>query len=202
MKFKVLVVDDHVLILDGLKQLLEKEEDIEVVGTLSDPSSLFSVIHQTSPEVVVIDIRIKTYNGIELTKKIIEEYPQIKVVILSGYDYEEYIEAALQAGASAFVTKERSNIELLSAIRQSYQGYQVFPRNRAYNLSSGSNLTPKEREVLKLIAEDKTNIDISIELMISKRTVEHHITSILRKLDVDSRAGAVVIGFKKGMLTI
>jgi DNA-binding NarL/FixJ family response regulator len=202
LKIKVLLVDDHVLILDSLKQVLENEGDVEVVDTLSDPTSLFTVIQQTGPTIVVMDVRIKSYNGIKLTKMIVEEYPHIKVIILSGYDYDEYIQAAFQAGASAFVTKERSNVELVSVIKQTYEGYKVFPRNMAEIYQSYTDLTPKEREVLKLIAEDKTNYEISEELIISKRTVERHVSSILQKLDADSRVGAVVNGIKKGFLSI
>jgi len=198
----VLLVDDHVLILDGLKQLLDNEEDIKVVNSLSDPSSLFTVIQQMLPDILVMDVRIKKDNGIELTKKILGVYPQIKVVILSGYDYDEYIQAAFQAGASAFVTKERSNDELVSVIRKSYQGYKVFPRNMSEINQTSMDLTRKEREILKLVAEDKTNYEISDELNISKRTVERHISSIIHKLDAESRVGAVVIGIKKGLLSV
>ncbi|MCM3410009.1 response regulator transcription factor [Metabacillus litoralis] len=202
MKIKVLLVDDHVLILDGLKQLLDNEEDIEVINYLSNPSTLFTVIQQTFPDIVVMDVRIKTENGIELTKKILDVYPQIKVVILSGYDYDEYIQAAFQAGASAFVTKERSNDELVSVIRKSYQGNKVFPRNMAKINQTSMDLTRKEREILKLVAEDKTNYEISDELNISKRTVERHISSIIHKLEAESRVGAVVIGIRKGLLSV
>lgn len=202
MKIKVLLVDDHVLILDGLKQVLKNEEDIEVVGTLSSTPALFTVIQQTCPNIVVMDVRIKSYNGIELTKRILEEYPHLKVLILSGYDYYEYIYAAFQSGASGFITKERSDIDLVSAIRQSYQGHKVFPGNMTKIHQSCTDLTKKEREVLKFIAEDKTNYEISEELMISKRTVERHVSSILQKLDADSRVGAVVISIKKGLLSL
>lgn len=198
----MLLVDDHVLILDGLKQLLDNEEDIEVINYLSNPSTLFTVIQQTFPDIVVMDVRIKTENGIELTKKILDVYPQIKVVILSGYDYDEYIQAAFQAGASAFVTKERSNDELVSVIRKSYQGNKVFPRNMAKINQTSMDLTRKEREILKLVAEDKTNYEISDELNISKRTVERHISSIIHKLEAESRVGAVVIGIRKGLLSV
>lgn len=202
MKIKLLLVDDHVLVLDGLKQVLEKEEGLEVIDTLSDPAKLFTLVQQTSPNVVVMDIRIKSFNGIELTKLLLSKYPDIKVVILSGYDYDEYIQAAYKAGASAFVTKERTNEELASAIRHAFQGYKIFPRNMADFCQSCTELTKKELEVLALVAQDKTNYEISDELMISKRTVERHITSILQKLDADSRVGAVVNGIKKGLLSI
>jgi len=199
LKIKVLLVDDHVLILEGLIQLLKNEEDIEVVNTLSDPTTLFSVIQQTRPDIVVIDIRMKSFNGIEITRNIVKEYPHIKVVILSGYDDDEYVQAARKAGAGAFVTKEKSNVELVTAIKLSYQGYQVYPSDM--DDDSSKNLTQKEREVLKLIAEDKTNHEIGEILMISKRTVERHISSILQKLNADSRVGAVVNGHKMGYLS-
>ena len=142
---------------------------------------------------------MKSYNGIILTKKILEVFPQIKVVVLSGYDYDEYMIAAHQAGASAFVTKEKSNDELVIAIKQAYLGNQIFPE--ASNLT-GETLTHKEREILQLIAEDKTNIEISDHLMISKRTIERHVSSIIQKLDADSRLGAVVNGIKQGLLNV
>lgn len=197
---RVLLVDDHALVLLGLKQLLMKERDIEVVGTLSDPLTLLAEISRTSPDVIVIDVRLKKYNGIELTKVILEKFPNLKVVVLSGYDYEEYLEAAFNAGASAFVTKEKSNEELTSVIRQVSLGYKVFPRQ--YSNQAGESLTHKEREVLKLIAEDKSNYEIGKELIISKRTVEHHISSIIKKMNADSRVGAVVQAIKKGILHV
>ncbi|MDQ0163696.1 DNA-binding NarL/FixJ family response regulator [Bacillus alveayuensis] len=141
---------------------------------------------------------MKNYNGIELTKKIVEKHPKMKIVILLGYDYDEYIEAANQAGAYAFVTKEKSAFELANAIRQSYLGFTLFP-NKSLKKTIHS-LTKTELEVLKLISEDKTNAEISEMLMLSKRTVEHHVSSIIRKLDVDSRVGAVVKAIKLGLL--
>jgi two-component system, NarL family, response regulator LiaR len=198
MKIKILLVDDHLLVMLGIKQLLENEPDFEVVNTIYNPADLDTEIMKNNPDVIVMDIRMKNYNGIELTKKIIEKHPKSKVVILSGYDYDEYIEAAYQAGAYAFVTKEKSAFELANAIRQSHLGFKLFPnKSLVYHKH---HLTKTELEILKLISEDKTNAEISEMLMISKRTVEHHVSSIIRKLDVDSRVGAVVKAIKLGLL--
>jgi two-component system, NarL family, response regulator LiaR len=198
MKIKVLLVDDHLLVMLGIKQLLENEPDFKVVSTIHDPADLDSEIIKHNPDVIVMDIRMKKDNGIELTKKMIKKYPKMKIVILSGYDYDEYIEAAKQAGAYAFVTKEKSAFELANAIRQSHLGFKSFPnKSLVYHKH---HLTKTELEILKFISEDKTNAEISEMLMLSKRTVEHHVSSIIRKLDVDSRVGAVVKAIKLGLL--
>lgn len=120
MKIKVLLVDDHLLVLLGIKQLLEHESDLEVVNTICDPAGINAAISKNHPDVVVMDIRMKGYNGIELTKKLIESYPNLKIVILSAYNDDEYIDASYHAGAYAFITKENSAAELANAIRQSF----------------------------------------------------------------------------------
>ncbi|MCC9022016.1 response regulator [Bacillus nakamurai] len=200
MKIKVLLLDDHIMVLQGIKQLLEQDKDIEVVGALSEPADLHNKIICTRPNVLIIDIRMKSFNGIILTKTIKETFPELKVVVLSGYDYDEYITAAYKAGANAYVRKESSINELVAAVKQSYADNRIFP-TLILNLA-GESLTQKEREVLKLIAEDKTNMEISTELTISKRTVERHISSIIQKLEANSRVGAVVNGMKQGLLNV
>ncbi|RYM02936.1 response regulator transcription factor [Sporolactobacillus sp. THM7-7] len=200
MSISVLLVDDHVLMLMGLKELLEKESDLQVEDALSDPTALASRIKFSHPDVAVLDVRLKSQNGIELTQMLKEQFPYLKVVLLSGYAYDEYIEAAIQAGADAYVSKEKSNTELITTIRQVYRGKKLFPD--VHPGRSGEALTPKEREILALIADELTTAEISDRLSISKRTVEYHIASILRKLDADSRIGAVVNGIKKGLLNV
>lgn len=200
MSINILLVDDHVLMLMGLKELLEKESDLHVVDALSDSSPLETHIRFSRPDVIVLDVRLKTQNGIELTKLIKKKFPKLKIVILSGYNYDEYIDAAIQAGADAYVTKEKSNKELIMAIRQVRQGHKLFPN--LHPELPGEALTAREREILEQIAADKTNAEISDDMSISKRTVEYHIASIMRKLDADSRVGAVVNGIKKGLLNV
>lgn len=195
MKIKVLLVDDHLMFMLGIKQLLDSEEDLHVLSIVNDPTELNEKIKEHNPHVIVMDIRMKNYNGIELTKRINEVYPDIKVIILSGYNYDEYMKAAYEAGAYAFISKENSTHELANAIRESFKGNKLISEKKDKQL-----LTKTELEILKLIAQDKTNSEISEMLVISKRTVEHHVSSIISKLKVESRVGAVVKGMKSGLI--
>lgn len=195
MKIKVLLVDDHLMFMLGIKQLLDSEEDLHVLSIVNDPTELNEKIKEHNPHVIVMDIRMKNYNGIELTRKITEVYPDIKVIILSGYNYDEYMKAAYEAGAYAFISKENSMHELANAIRESFKDNKLISEKKDKQL-----LTKTELEILKLIAQDKTNSEISEMLVISKRTVEHHVSSIISKLKVESRVGAVVKGMKSGLI--
>lgn len=198
MQIRVLLADDHLLVLEGLVKLLEPEKDIKVLNTVSDPLLLDNEILINSPDILILDVRFKSYNGIELTKDILEKYPYLKIIILSGFNYEEYIHAAFKAGAYTFLSKDRTNSELVCLIRK------VASANKPFSDLSGvknnDKLTKKEKEILSLIAKDYSNIKISEELHISKRTVEYHISSIIQKLNADTRVGAVVKGIKKGYL--
>ena len=197
---KIVLVDDHILLLESLKNVLNKDPEIQVVHTISNPNSIIKDIKLLKPDIILMDIRLNSYNGLELTKSITNCIPQISIIILSGYNYEEYIEAAYNAGASAYITKEKSNEELISTIKQVYIGYKIFPKYEVDLLCE--SLTPKECEVLKHIAADKTNSEISEDMRIGKRTVEYHVSSIIRKMDAGSRVGAVVKAIKKGLLDV
>ncbi|MCQ2010890.1 MAG: response regulator transcription factor [Sporolactobacillus sp.] len=200
MTINIILVDDHLLMLMGLKELLEKESDFHVVDTLPDPINLKKVISAQPPDVLVLDVRLKNTNGIELTREIRKRHIPLKIIILSGYQYDEYIEQAKQAGADAYVTKEESNSRLAKVIRQVFHGDKVFPRLKPE--TPCESLTSKELDILKLIAEDMTTNEISQKLSVSKRTVEYHISSIIQKLGADSRVGAVVNAIKKGLLNL
>ncbi len=200
LKIKVLLLDDHMMMVQGIKQLLEHDRVVEVVSTLSNPAEIYDEIDHHRPNILIIDIRMKSFNGISLTRNIKKTFPELKIVILSGYEYDEYIYAAYNAGAAAYVRKENSINELITAVKQTFAGNHVFPQH-AVNLSV-DRLTHKELEVLKLIAEDKTNMEISSALKLSKRTVERHISSIIQKMDANSRVGAVVNGIKRGLLHV
>ena len=197
MQIKVLLVDDHLMFMLGIKQLLESEGNFTILNIVDNPAELNEKIKEEKPHVIVMDIRMKDYNGIELTKEISSVYPDIKIIILSGYNYDEYMKAAYEAGAYAFISKENSTYELANAIRESYKGNRLIPDQTENHKPL---LTKTELEVLKLISQDKTNSEISEILVISKRTVEHHVSSIINKLKVDSRVGAVVKGMKSGLI--
>lgn len=199
MNINLLLVDNRQLVLECLKHRLNKEPNICVIGTLSNPKYLQHEIITNSPDIVLINYRMELSNKINLTK-LLNNIPHLRVIILSKHKYSEYIQASYNAGASAFISEEKSFQELIFTIRQVYLGDKIFPK--VEENQKDKILTPKESEVLKRIAEDKTNIEISEEMMISIRTVEYHISSIIRKLNVESRVGAVVTAIKRGLLNI
>lgn len=199
MNIKLLLVDNRQLILECLKYRLNKETNICVIGTLSNPKYLQHELLSNSPDIVIMNFRMELSNKINLTK-LLKNIPNLRVVILSKHEYIEYIQASYNAGASAFISEEKSFQELIFTIRQVYLGDKMFPKIEENQIDK--MLTPNESGVLKRIAEDKTNLEISEEMMISIRTVEYHISSIIRKLDVESRVGAVVTAIKRGLLSI
>lgn len=196
----MLLVDDRQLLLECLSNRLNKEPTIRVVGVVSNPEFLLHEIIATSPNIVLMNIGMKLVNGIDLTVELLKNMPHLRIIILSKHDYAEYIQAAYNAGASAFMTEEKPIQELIFTIKQVYSGHKLFPKIEVIKIDK--MLTPKEYEILKWIAEDKTNSEISEEMMISIRTVEYHISSIIRKLNVESRVGAVVTAIKRGLLSI
>jgi DNA-binding NarL/FixJ family response regulator len=197
-KIKFLIVGNMTLSTRGIQQLLEREPDLEVVGALSSLAELEKEIAEHQPDIIVIDAPIKKENDLIWTKDITSRSPASKVVILSGYDNAEYIHAAHAVGAYAFVSKQDSAETLIHAIRESHRRAKSFP---AY-LDSYDYLplTEIELAVLDLIAKDKTNSEIGEQLNISKQTVEHHVSSILRKQYVKSRSGAGGKAFMLGLL--
>lgn len=198
LQIKVLLADDHILVLEGLKQVLKKEKEIEVINMVSNPQSLEEEIRKQTPDVLVLDVRFKSHNGIELTKKLLKKYPNLKVILVSGFNHLEYIQAASAAGCFAFLSKDKTNSELVCLIKKAAQGIKHFPN--LVETGINETLTKRETTILELIAKDYSNSKISEELNISKRTVEYHISSIIDKLNVDTRVGAVVKGIQKGYL--
>ncbi|MFX3619226.1 MAG: response regulator [Sporolactobacillus sp.] len=196
----ILIVDDHLMMLLGLKELLEKVTEFHIVATLSNTKEIEQYIRSQQIDVLILDVRLKNQSGISVAKQMRKLFPQLKIIILSGYDYNEYSEAAETAGADAFVSKEESNEELASIIKDVVKGRKIFLKHTVPK--SNQNLTARELEVLKLISKDMTTAEISASLLISKRTVEYHIATILQKLDADSRVGAVVTGIRLGLLDI
>lgn len=198
LNIKVSLMVDHKLLMIGLTQLLEKEPNIKVINTISNPKSLYPEIINNNPDVIVIILSFRM--GIDLAREIIEFHPNSKIIIVSKCDCNEYIKYAYEIGISSFITSDKSIHDLITAIERIHLGdklYSGLNTNRSVEA-----LTQKELEVLQLMLQDKRNSDISKELIISKRTVEYHISSILNKLDAKSRVGAVVKGIKKGLISI
>lgn len=193
---RVLVVDDHAILRDGIRSLLESQDDIEVVGEASDGFEAIDRTEKLQPDVVLMDISMPRMNGLEATRQIKERFPDIKVLILTQHDNREYILPALNAGASGYVLKRSGRREMLEALRQvhEYGSYitshiaqeiiQVETDKSRNSEDSSQHLTERERQTLKLIAEGKSNKEIALLLGISPKTVSVHRTNIMTKLDL------------------
>jgi DNA-binding NarL/FixJ family response regulator len=198
-RIQVVLADDHAILRDGLRALLESEEDMVVVGEAATGLEAIDAARELQPDVVVLDVAMPRLNGVEATRRIKRDLPGCRVLILSQHEEEAYLLAVLQAGADGYVLKRAAGIELAQAIRTVYRGEAaLYPAAtqvllKAYRMGSQSaahqgaeHLTNREREVLVLIAEGMTNTEIAEALQISPKTVDGHRTRLMSKLDVHS----------------
>jgi DNA-binding NarL/FixJ family response regulator len=204
-KIRVLITDDHAILREGLNSLIEKQEDIDVVGEAEDGNQCLKKAAELEPDVVVLDLKIPGISGIEACRQLKSSHQDMKVVILSMYEDYEYINRALQAGADGYLLKKVASSELVNAIRRVKQGEKAFSP-QVLDMIVGSfrgepeeikelafvrSLTAREFDVLSLMSEGMSNKEIASKLFVSPKTVEKMITSIYRKLKVGSRTAAV-----------
>jgi DNA-binding NarL/FixJ family response regulator len=201
---RVLIVDDQVLIRDGLRSLLSAQADLEVVGEAEDGAVAIELIEQLSqsdqaPDVVLLDIRMPVMDGVAATEQIVKKFPSVRVLILTTFDDEEFVSPAIRHGAKGYLLKGTPAIDLAIAIRSIYQGYSYLgPGLMAKALSPpgagvvDSDLTPREQQVLQLLAQGAENREIAHSLSISERTVKNHITNILTRLGLKNRTQAAL----------
>ena len=214
-KIRIVLADDHVILRQGTRQLLENESDMEVVGEASNGAEAVELVEKFKPDIVIIDVAMPVMNGIEATKKIKEILPGIKILVLTGYDYDEYIFNLLEMGAAGYLLKDVSGDELVGAIRAVFLGEPVLhPTVMRKLMDRCKTITPqqpetrtnvlseREMEVLKLAVSGKSNKDIAESLNISLRTVQAHMRSIFNKLGVGSRSEAIVSGLKRGWFNL
>lgn len=212
---RILLAEDHVVMRQGTRQLLEHEAGFDIVGEASDGEEAVRLAQQLRPDVVIMDVKMPKLSGIEATKKIKSVLPSTIVLVLTGYDYDEYIFSMLEAGAAGYLLKDVSGDELIGAIRAVYAGEPMihptvlqklmkrFVTPQAVAQTQPSPLlSEREMEVLKVAAKGMSNKNIASELFISERTVQAHIRSIFNKLGVSSRSEAIMHGLKKGWFTI
>ncbi|MBD2493512.1 response regulator transcription factor [Nostoc sp. FACHB-280] len=206
---KVLLVDDQNLIRQGLKELLKLEADLEIVGEAENGKIAVELAAKLQPDVVLMDIRMPIMDGVAATKEIHQHYENIKILVLTTFDNDEYVSAALQYGAMGYLLKDTPSEELAVAIRAVYKGYtqlgpgivQKLLNQFPHGISTPSEpippslteLTPREKEVLKLIATGASNREIAQELYISEGTVKNHVTNILNRLSLRDRTQAAII---------
>jgi DNA-binding NarL/FixJ family response regulator len=215
---RVLVVDDHALFRRGLQMVLEAETDIEVVGEASDGAEALKVAAETTPDIVLMDVRMPKRGGIDATMAIKGAVPSTKIIMLTISDEEADLYDAIKAGAMGYLLKEISIEEVASAVRAVYNGQSLISPSMASKLLNEfatmvrkdderqqvptPRLTDREMEVLKLVAKGMNNRDIAKKLFISENTVKNHIRNILEKLQLHSRMEAVVYAVREKLLEI
>jgi NarL family two-component system response regulator LiaR len=214
-KTRILIADDHSLFSEGIRNLIEEEEDFEVVGQARDGEEAVRLATELEPDVVVVDIVMPQLNGIEAAKRIKATLPTTSILMLSGYDYEAYLLQAMRAGAAGFLSKGARSSEVIAAIRAVSAGDPAIDQKTAYRIITRlvstddsvskptlDELHERELEVLRLGAKGMTNKEIAQELMISQRTVQTHFNNIFRKLDVRSRTEAILRALKQRWITL
>jgi DNA-binding NarL/FixJ family response regulator len=195
----VLIVDDHALHRDGTRRILEQYSDIEVIGEAESGELALALINQLHPSIVLMDIGLPGINGIETTRRIRERHPDVRVLVISAYEEDEYVRGALEAGASGYLSKTAPGRELVEAVRAVASGATVLQSGLLASIlvgpaSSVEGLTERELTILQLLATGSLNKQIASQLGISTRTVERHCDHIYAKLGVKSRTEAVVHG--------
>ncbi|MCD2256179.1 response regulator [Agrilactobacillus fermenti] len=208
---KVLIVDDHEMVRLGISTYLQIQDDIEVVGEAVDGADGLKQALELKPDVILMDVVMPKMDGIEATKKILADWPEAKIIILTSFIDDEKVYPAIEAGAASYILKTSTAEEIAKAIRQTYAGESVLEpevTTKMMNHISHQNkpelyddLTKREQEVLQLIAQGKSNQEIADELFITLKTVKTHVSNILSKLQVEDRTQAAIYAFKHGLVS-
>ena len=212
-KIKVLLIDDHPIMRDGIRALLSLQEDIEVVGEASEGKEGIEKIRLLSPDVVVMDISMPGMDGLEATRRITKQHLKTKVVFVTQFDNKEHMLSAIKAGGVGYVPKRSLSSELISAIRTLDRGDSFLPspaaaaliedyRQQSKSAGPHGQLTSKETEILKLIADGHTDQKIAKMLVITLKTVMRHRTQIMAKLGLRNRTELIKYAFRKGLASI
>ncbi|MBE7105323.1 response regulator transcription factor [Bacillus cereus] len=215
MKIKVLLVDDHTVVLKGLAFFLSTREDFELVGEANNGKDALVKVGETSPDVVLMDLYMPEMDGIEATACIKKEYPNVKVIVLTSFSDQAHVLPALKAGASGYILKDIEPDQLVEAIRSAYKGNiqlhpdianallsQTLPEEEKEEEPSVQVgvLTARENEVLQLLAKGMSNKEIASVLVITEKTVKAHMSSILSKLHLSDRTQAALYAVKNGIV--
>lgn len=213
MDTKVLLADDHAILRDGLRMVLDAQPGISVVGEAEDGRQALDMVEELHPDVVVMDIAMPNMNGLEATRQIKRRFPDVKVVILTMHENQQYLVQIVKAGATACVLKRSAGTELVTAVKAAARGESYFSPSIASMLledyrvllDHGASteeevLTEREREVLQLVAEGRTNQEIAELLTLSIKTVQTHRAHIMEKLGAHDRTDLVKYAISKGMI--
>jgi DNA-binding NarL/FixJ family response regulator len=212
MTLRVAIADDQALVRAGFRMILESDDLIEVVGEASDGEQAIAVVRRAQPDVVLMDVRMPVLDGIEATRRVLSSGVSPKVIILTTFDLDEYVFAALRAGASGFLLKDVSPEQLIAAVRLVAAGEALLApsvtRRLIERFASAekapavelTGLTPREREVLTLMARGFSNAELAEKLTLSEATVKTHVARVLSKLGLRDRVQAVVLAYESGLV--
>jgi RNA polymerase sigma factor (sigma-70 family) len=207
---RILLADDHAVVRAGIRQFIERADDLQVVAEADDGQAASELVDRLHPDVIVLDIQMPRMSGIEVTRRVHTQYPKIGILILTAYDDDPFVSAVLKAGANGYVLKTSPPDEIIRAIREVYAGRSALDPGIARKLltqfsaqevpSSIETLTDREKEVLELAGRGYTNKAIGHQLGISDRTVQNHLARIFEKLQAASRTEAVMRAVSLGWL--
>jgi len=212
-------VDDHQIVRDGIFALLIKEREIEIVGEASNGDELFEKLKFIKPDIIILDISLPKMSGIEIAGILKKDYPDLRIIVFSSYTDEETIFKSIRAGAKGFLPKDSMREDLVEAIKKVHQGFEYLSekipntilmdyikksgsKDDKYNNTKLGNLTKREREILKLIADGLSYKEVGAELFISVRTVETHKNNILQKLELKSTIDLVKFAIKNDLIDL
>ena len=213
---RVLICDDQVIVCEGLRAILSTARGIEVVGAANDGAQAVEMIPETQPDIVLMDLKMPIMNGIQATRVIREQYPQVYVLVLTTYDADEWVFDAIRGGASGYLLKDTPREKLIAAIKETVEGKthvdpsvagKLFARVAARDIgppdtSIADSLSAREREVLSLLGRGLGNADIAKRLYLSEGTVRNYVSSILSKLNVPDRTQAAVLALRYGLANL
>jgi len=211
---RILLADDHIMVREGTRRILEREPDLKVVAEAGDGRETVALVERERPDVAIVDISMPVMNGIEATKGIKKVAPETAVLVLTAYDDDQYVFAILEAGAAGFLLKNARGSELIDAVRRVHAGESVLHPAIAKKVlrrvvpseagaePANENLTDRELDVLRLAGQGLSNRQIAEELVLSPRTVQAHMANIFGKLHVGSRTEAVMVGLRRGWLAL
>ncbi len=215
MTITLLLADDHKIVREGTRQLLEQSSDFKILGEAADGAEAVHLVDELNPDVVIMDVRLPVLSGMDATRQITSRHPDVRVLVLSAYDGDEYVFPLLEAGASGYLLKTSSGAELADAIRTIHSNGTVLaprimarvvahlPGRPAHGISTpGEHLTQREMDVLRATASGQSNKEIAQALNISPQTVQVHLRNIFSKLSVRSRSAAIAYAISHGWITL
>ena len=204
-KIRLLIIDDHPIVRLGLAALLSLQDDIEIVGTAEGGQAALDLLKRFAVDIILLDLRMPGFSGIQTLERTRALAPKARAIILSSFECDEEIYAAVETGAQGYLHKEAPAEDILRAIRSVRAGRQSFPRRIAERLSGDrmtAGLSPREREVLELVAKGLTNKEVANTLQISQFTVRNHLNHITEKLEVTDRTEAIFVAIQTGIITV